>query len=319
VRLALVFPGQGSQSVGMGRTLAGTPAGGTFAEADAALGSALGALILDGPAEQLDLTENSQPAILAMSIALYRAWTPLAAGAGIPAPAFFAGHSMGQYSAMVAAGVLDLADALRLVRVRGQWMQRSSPDGAMAAIIGLDDARIPELETVGGAAGVFTVANRNSPGQIVVSGSTAAVQAAADAAKGLGAKRALVLPVSVAAHSPLMATAAEGMRSELARITFRDPVAPLLANADARLLTTGEDCRAELIEHLTRGVDWVRAVQTMRDDGVDTFVEVGPGKVLTNLIRRITPDATTLATDDPAAPGGVADPTTVLHQSPATE
>ncbi len=319
MRLALVFPGQGSQSVGMGRTLAGTPAGGTFAEADAALGTALGTLILDGPAEQLDLTENSQPAILAMSIALYRAWTPLSALAGIPTPVYLAGHSMGQYSAMVAAGVLDLADALRLVRVRGQLMQGSSPDGAMAAIIGLDDTRIPELEAVGSAAGVFTVANRNSPGQIVVSGATAAVQAAADAAKGLGAKRALVLPVSVAAHSPLMAGAAQGMRAELAGITFRDPVAPLLANADARPLTTGEDCRAELIEHLTQGVDWVRAVQSMCDDGVDTFVEVGPGKVLTNLIRRIAPDAITLATDDPTAPGGIAVPTSLLHQPPSTE
>ena len=319
VRIALVFPGQGSQTVGMGRALVGTPAGAVFAAADEALGSSLSSLIADGPADTLDQTENSQPAILATSIALYRAWIPAAAAAGLPTPTYFAGHSMGQYSAMVAAGVLDLADALRLVRARGRLMQGSSPDGAMAAIIGLDDDRIPELEAIGEAAGVFTVANRNSPGQIVVSGATASVTAAADAAKGLGAKRAIVLPVSVAAHSPLMAAAAEWMRNELADVTFRDPVAPLLANADSRPLTTGDACRAELIEHLTRGVDWVRAVHTMRDGGVDAFVEIGPGKVLTNLIRRIAPEARTLASDDPGAPSGVADPSSLLDQPTPTE
>ncbi len=319
MRLALVFPGQGSQSVGMGGALMGPATDQVFRTADEALGGGLATLIATGPAEQLDLTENSQPAILAVSIALFRAWSDAATDAGLPAPVAFAGHSMGQYSAMVAAGVLDLADGLRLVRARGRLMQSSSPDGAMAAIIGLDESRIPELEAIGSAAGVFTVANRNSPGQIVVSGATAAVQAAADAAKGLGAKRALVLPVSVAAHSPLMAVAAAGMRAELADITFRDPVAPLLANADARPLTTGEACRDELIEHLTRGVDWVRAVQTLAARGVDTFVEIGPGKVLTNLIKRIAPTARTLASDDPSSPTGVADPTSLLEQSQPTE
>ncbi|MCY7417993.1 MAG: ACP S-malonyltransferase, partial [Chloroflexi bacterium] len=254
MRLALVFPGQGSQSVGMGHALTDAAAVEVFRTADTALGHPLSALIADGPAERLDQTEHAQPAILATSIALYRAWSEAAAAAGLPAPVAFAGHSMGQYSAMVAAGVLDLSDAIRLARVRGTLMQ-ASPDGAMAAIIGLDDARIPELEAIGSAEGVFTVANRNSPGQIVVSGARAAVQAAADAAKGLGAKRGLVLPVSVAAHSPLMAGAADAMRGELADIAFRDPIAPLLANADARPLTTGEACRQELIEHLTRGVD----------------------------------------------------------------
>ena len=319
MRLALVFPGQGSQYVGMGHTITGTATDEVFRIADEALGGSLATLIADGPAAQLDLTENSQPAILALSIALYRAWTVAAGAAGLPAPVYYAGHSMGQYSAMVAAGVLDLADGLRLVRARGRLMQGSSPDGAMAAIIGLDDARIADLEAVGAAAGVFTVANRNSPGQIVVSGSTAAVQAAADAAKGLGAKRAIVLPVSVAAHSPLMAAAADGMRAELADVTFHDPVAPLMANADARPLTTGDACRAELIEHLTRGVDWVRAVETMRAGGVDTFIEVGPGKVLSNLIRRIAPEARTLPADDPTSATGVADPAALLDQPNVTE
>jgi [acyl-carrier-protein] S-malonyltransferase len=283
-----------------------------FRTADQALGEPLSALVATGPAEQLDRTENSQPAILAASVAIHRAWTAHAAAAGLPAPMFLAGHSMGQYSAMVAAGVLDLEDAIRLVRERGRLMQ-ASPAGSMAAIIGLDDARLTELEAIGSAAGVFTIANRNSPGQVVVSGEVAAVQAASDAAKGLGAKRAIVLPISIAAHSPLMAAAAEGMRTAIAGVPFRDPTAPLLANADARLLATADDCRAELIEHLTRGVDWVRAIEVMRVGGVDTFLEVGPGKVLTNLIKRIDPTATAVATDDPSAPDGVADPAALLE------
>ena len=318
MRLALVFPGQGSQSVGMGHALTHAAAVAVFRTADTALGEPLSALIADGPAERLDQTEHAQPAILATSMAIYRVWSDAAATAGLPAPIAFAGHSMGQYSAMVAAGVLDFPDAIRLARVRGTLMQ-ASPDGAMAAIIGLEDARIPELEAIGSAEGVFTVANRNSPGQIVVSGARAAVQAAADAAKGLGAKRGLVLPVSVAAHSPLMAGAADAMRGELADITFRDPIAPLLANADARPLTTGEACREELIEHLTRGVDWVRAIQALTAHGADTFVEIGPGKVLTNLIRRIAPDVRTLASDDPSAATGLADPGSLLDQPAATE
>lgn len=309
MRIAFVFPGQGSQSVGMGVALTGTPAWDAVTTAATTLGEPLDHLITDGPAEELDLTANAQPALLATSIAYRRAWD--AATAGVPAPVVFAGHSMGQYSAMVAAGVLDLADAVRLVRERGRLMQ-AAPAGSMAAIIGLDDARLPELVAIGAAAGVFTVANRNSPGQVVVSGETAAVQAAADAAKGLGAKRAIVLPVSVAAHSPLMEVAADGMRDAIEGLPFRDPVAPLLANADARPLTTADDCREELIEHLTRGVDWVRAVETMRADGIDTFLEVGPGKVLTNLIKRIAPDARAIALDDPSGPGGIADPAGIL-------
>lgn len=298
--VAFVFPGQGSQSVGMGRALAdASPAArAVFAEADAALDAPITPLAWDGPADRLDLTENAQPALLATSIAFHAAIREGWASAGAsPSPAWYAGHSMGQYSAMVAAGVLSLADGMRLVRERGQLMQ-AARDGAMAAVIGLDDARLPELEAAGAAAGVFTIANRNSPGQVVVSGERAAVEAAAEAAKGLGARRAIVLPVSVAAHSPLMADAAEGMRRVLADVTFRDPSAPLLANADARPLTTGDACRGELVEHLTRGVDWVRAVSSMAAGGVTTFVEVGPGKVLTGLVKRIAPDAVAIATDE---------------------
>jgi [acyl-carrier-protein] S-malonyltransferase len=291
----------------MGRLLSShsPAAAAVFAEADDVLGQPISRLSWEGPGPTLDLTVNAQPALLASSIALLRALREDAASAGVEleSPAFFAGHSMGQYSAMVAAGVLSLADGLRLVRRRGELMQSSSDDGSMAAIIGLDDAQVPQLVAAGQAAGVFTVANRNSPGQIVVSGERAAVQAAADAAKALGAKRAIVLPISVAAHSPLMAKAADGMRETLAGVTFNDPAAPLVANADAHLITTGEGARDELIDHLTRGVDWVRAVEAMRDAGADTFVEVGPGKVLTNLISRIDRDLRAIPLDDPAHPG----------------
>jgi [acyl-carrier-protein] S-malonyltransferase len=210
---------------------------------------------------------------------------------------------MGQYSAMVAAGALDLSDGIRLVRERGIQMQASGAgrDGAMAAILGLDDAAISELVQQASAHGVFAVANRNSPGQVVVSGERAAIEAAAELAKALGAKRAIVLPVSVAAHSPLMTEAAAAMREILASVAFQDPRVPLLANADAREITTADGARAELVEHLTAGVDWVRAIEAMAAAGVDTFLEVGPGKVLTNLVKRIAPEATTVALEDALA------------------
>jgi [acyl-carrier-protein] S-malonyltransferase len=312
--LAFVFPGQGSQAVGMGRALAGASpaAAAVFAEADAALGEPLSRLAWDGPAEELDQTVNAQPALLAASIAFLRAMEERRAsrGQGQLVPTFAAGHSMGQYSALVAARVVSLGDGMRLVRERGRLMQASSEGspGAMAAIIGLPDERLPDLVAAGAAHGTFGIANRNSPGQVVVSGVRPAVEAAAAAAKGLGAKRALVLPVSVAAHSPLMAGAAAGMRAVLADVPFRDPSVPLLANADARPLTTGEACRAELVDHLTTGVDWIVAIEAMRAAGVTRFVEVGPGRVLCGLIRRIAPDAETIPLDDPGAPGGLADP-----------
>jgi [acyl-carrier-protein] S-malonyltransferase len=304
---AFVFPGQGSQSVGMGRDLAASSAAAdaVFATADATLGEPLRALAWDGPAERLDLTENAQPAILAASIAILASmrerWA--AAGAEPPAPAFAAGHSMGQYSALVAAGVLDLADGIRLVRERGRQMQASGDgrDGAMAAIIGLDDARLPELVAGAGVHGTFVVANRNAPGQVVVSGERAAIEAGAELARSLGAKRAIVLPVSVAAQSPLMAGAADGMRRVLADVGFHEPRIPLLANADARPIDTAEGARAELVEHLTAGVDWVGAVERMGAAGVTTFIEVGPGKVLTGLIKRIAPEAEVIPADDPAS------------------
>ena len=312
--LAFVFPGQGSQFVGMAKALAETSpaAAAVFKTADEALGEPISRLSWEGPEEDLNRTENSQPALLAASIAYLAAvrerWAELEVD--IPAPAFAAGHSMGQYTALVATGALDLADAVRLVRTRGQLMQASGAgrEGRMAAIIGLDDARLPELVAQAGVHGVFGIANRNSPGQVVVSGERAAVEASLTIAKELGARRAIELPVSVAAHSPLMAEAAGGMAKVLAGITFRDPHPPLLANADATPITTADACRTELVNHLTTGVDWVGAIRAMRAKGVTTFIEVGPGQVLTGLIKRIVDDAVVLPLDDKAAADRLAIP-----------
>ena len=304
---AFVFPGQGSQSVGMGRDLAtsSNAAAAVWARADAALGESISTLSWEGPAERLDRTENAQPAMLAASIAILEdlrdRWGRAPGGA--PAPAFAAGHSMGQYSAFVATGVLSLEDGIRLVRRRGQLMQSSGSgrDGAMAALIGLPDDRLTELVRAAEVHGTFVVANRNAPGQVVVSGERAAIEAGAEIARDLGAKRAIVLPVSVAAHSPLMAEAAVAMRETLEDVAFHDPSAPLIANADSRTITTAEGARTELVEHLTAGVDWVGAVERMTAGGVTTFVEIGPGRVLTGLIKRIAPDAETVAADDPSS------------------
>ncbi len=312
--LAFVFPGQGSQYVGMAKALAATSpaAAAVFRTADEALGEPISRLAWEGPEEALNRTENSQPALLAASVAYLAAvrerWAELEVD--VPDPQFAAGHSMGQYTALVAAGALDLADAVRLVRSRGQLMQASGAgrEGRMAAVIGLDDARLPELVAEAGAHGVFGIANRNSPGQVVVSGERTAVEASLAIAKRLGARRAIELPVSVAAHSPLMAEAAAGMAEVLAGITFRHPHPPLLANADATPITTADACRAELVSHLTTGVDWVGAVRAMRAQGVTTFIEVGPGQVLTGLVRRIADDAVVLALDDKATADRLAIP-----------
>jgi [acyl-carrier-protein] S-malonyltransferase len=298
----------------MGRALAeaSPAAAGVFAEADRALGERITALAWDGPEDELNRTENAQPALLAASVAYLAALRERWAADGTEpiAPTYAAGHSMGQYTALVAAGALELADAVRLVRERGVQMQSSGAgrEGRMAAIIGLEDARLPELLARGGTAGVLGVANRNSPGQVVLSGERSAIEAAIPIARELGAKRAVELPVSVAAHSPLMFEAAAAMRAVLAEVAFRDPVPSLLANADARPLTTAEACRTELVEHLTTGVDWVAAVEAMAAAGVGSFIEVGPGRVLTGLIKRIVPDLEALATDDPSAPDRLAVP-----------
>ncbi len=313
-KVAFIFPGQGSQFVGMGQALAAASpvAMAVFRAADEALGEEVAEVAWNGPEETLNLTQNAQPALLATSIAYLEALRASWGrdGGTAPVPAFMAGHSMGQYSAMVGAGVISLSDGIRLVRERGRLMQSSGDgrDGAMAAIIGLDDAAIPELVAKAGAHGTFGVANRNAPGQVVVSGERAAIEAGAEIARSLGAKRAIVLPVSVAAHSPLMEGAARAMRDVLADIAFSDPIVPLLANADATVLDTAEACRRELVAHLTAGVDWVRAVESMVGAGVNAFIEVGPGRVLTGLTKRISDQVLIYATDDPAAPDRLAVP-----------
>ena len=309
---ALVFPGQGSQSVGMARELAADhpSAAAVFAAADEALGEPISALAFDGPAEALDLTINAQPALLAASIAYLRGWESSRRASGLPdvSPAFVAGHSMGQYSALVAAGALEFGDAVRLVRERGRLMQAAGGDGAMAALIGLDDARLPEVLAAVAADGPVVVANRNAPGQVVISGRRAGVEAAAEAARAAGARRAVLLPVSVAAHSPLMSEAARGLEAAVAAVAFRDPTSPLLANADGRELTTAAACRTELIDHLTTGVDWVAGVRAMQASGVKAFIEVGPGRVLCGLGKRIAPEAAWLPLDDPSAADHLASP-----------
>jgi [acyl-carrier-protein] S-malonyltransferase len=311
---AFVFPGQGSQSVGMGQAIAAASpaAAAVFAAADAALAQPISELAFAGPADQLDQTENAQPALLATSIAYLAAvrerWSDL--GIDEPGPAFAAGHSMGQYTALVAAGVISIEDGVRLVRERGRLMQASGAGraGAMAAILGLEDGALPALVSRASEHGVFGVANNNAPGQVVVSGERAAIEAAAEIARELGARKAIVLPVSVAAHSPLMAEAADGMRRVLADVDFHDPTITLLANSDARPITTADGARAELVDHLTAGVDWVAAIRRMTEAGVTTFIEVGPGRVLTGLIRRIAPDAEAIALDDAGAPDRLAIP-----------
>jgi [acyl-carrier-protein] S-malonyltransferase len=217
---------------------------------------------------------------------------------------------MGQYSALVAADVISIEDGVRLVRERGRLMQASGAgrDGAMAAILGLDDAALPALVERASSHGVFGVANRNAPGQVVVSGERIAIDAAVQIAKELGARKVIILPVSVAAHSPLMADAAAGMRRAITAVEFHDPSIPLLANADARPITTAAAARDELVDHLTAGVDWVAAVDRMTAAGVTTFIEVGPGRVLTGLIKRIAPDAEAIALDDPGSPDRLAVP-----------
>ena len=322
-QVAFVFPGQGSQYVGMGLALAemSPAARAVFGEADAALGAPISELAWSGPAEDLDLTVNAQPAILATSIAYLRAMQAARAETGAEPliPAFCAGHSMGQFSAMVAAGTLSFADAIRLVTERGRLMQESAPgrDGAMAAIIGLDPGALPDVLAAGARAGLVVLANDNAPGQDVISGERAAVEAAIAAARERGARKAVILPVSVAAHSPLMADAAHAIARMVDDVTFADPAVPLLANATAALITTGRAARQELVEHLTSGVDWTRTVRAMTNGGVRRFIEVGPGRVLSGLVRRIAPDAETHPLDDASAPGRLAVPAWVINGAPA--
>ena len=268
----------------------------TFAEADAALGEPLSELIFNGPADRLQLTENTQPAILTMSVAAWR----LLASRGLQ-PSFVAGHSLGEYSAHVAAGTLAFPDAVRLVRNRGRYMQEAVPvgQGAMAAILGLDEAGVTRACVEAAQGDVVSPANLNSPGQIVIAGSAAAVARAGDRAKALGAKRAIPLPVSAPFHCALMTPAEVRLTPELRAVPARDPRVPVIANVDAQPKRTAHESIDALIKQIASPVRWESVVQRLASEGVTHYVEVGPGKVLTGLVKKIAPGATLLTVEGP--------------------
>ncbi len=295
-RIAFVFPGQGSQYVGMGKQLydASPAARRIFDKADSILGFPLSTLCFEGPQADLDDTYNAQPAILTVSIACLEALKERFGPLGyLGTPKLVAGHSMGEFTALVAAGVLDFEDALKLVRERGRLMKASGEErpGGMAAVVGLDEKTLAEVVLEAQSEGVVTLANANSPGQTVLSGEIPALQRAMELAKARGARLVQRLAVSIASHSPLMQNASVNFNELVSRIHFRTPEIPLIANISAKALTTVEDLRAELSDQLTRPVQWTRSVQEMVAHGVDTFVEIGPKQVLTGLIKRISPDS----------------------------
>jgi len=294
--IACIFPGQGSQWVGMGKTLADAHAvcREAFAEADAALDEALSHLCFEGPEDRLQLTEHTQPAILASSIAAWR----LLAARGLH-PAFVAGHSLGEYSAHVAAGTLAFGDALRIVRRRGRYMQEAVPvgAGAMAAILGLDAERVAQACTEAAAGDVVSPANLNAPGQVVIAGSREAVARACERAKALGAKRAIPLKVSAPFHCALMRPAEERLAPELRALAASDPAVPVVANVDAEPKRDAASAVEALVAQVSRPVRWEDVVRRLASEGVRTYVEVGPGTVLSGLVKKIVPGATVLATD----------------------
>lgn len=298
---AWVFPGQGSQAVGMLAELAvaNPVVQETFVEASAALGLDLWALAQNGPEAVLNATQNTQPVLLTAGIAVWRAWQQ----AGGARPDYVAGHSLGEYTALVAAGVLSLADGVRLVAERGRLMQEAVPagEGAMAAILGLDDAAVIAACAEAGQGEVVSAVNFNAPGQVVIAGRTAAVQRAIELLKASGAKRALPLPVSAPSHCDLMRPAATRLAQHLTTIPFNDPVIPVVQNVSARVAGDRASLQAALLEQLYSPVRWVESVQWLVDHGVTCFIESGPGKVLTGLDKRIAKDAEHLAIDAPDA------------------
>jgi [acyl-carrier-protein] S-malonyltransferase len=299
---AFVFPGQGSQYVGMGSALLerSPEAAAVMEKADAALGFPLSRLIAEGPAEELNETINAQPAILATSVAYLEAMRAQAAEAGVElSPRSVAGHSAGQYAAAVAAEAIDFETAIRLVRERGRIMQERGIEGGMGAIVGLSDEQVDEVVESARRHGEISVANANAPDQIVLSGVIPALVFALEMSKTIGARRAVQLTVSVASHSPLMRRARDEFGRILTRVPFRDPKVPMLGNVHATVIETADGLRRELTEHLVHGVQWTETVRRMAADGVTDFVEIGPGRVLTGLIKRIVPGTNVHPTDTP--------------------
>lgn len=300
-QFAFVFPGQGSQAVGMlAEIAAANPVvEATFREASDALGYDLWALAQQGPAEELNKTWQTQPALLTASVALWRVWQQQ----GGKNPVLMAGHSLGEYSALVCAGVIDFADAVRLVELRGKLMQEAVPagTGAMYAIIGLDDASIAKACEEAAQGEVVSPVNFNSPGQVVIAGNKDAVERAGAACKAAGAKRALPLPVSVPSHCALMKPAADKLAVALENITFNAPTVPVVNNVDVKCETSPEAIRSALVRQLYSPVQWTKSVEFMAAQGVTQLLEVGPGKVLTGLTKRIVDTLTASAINEPVA------------------
>jgi [acyl-carrier-protein] S-malonyltransferase len=297
--VALVFPGQGSQAVGMGKALAEAfaPARHVFDEVDAALGEKLSETIWNGPAEPLTLTENAQPALMAVSIAALRV---LEQEAGLNVArdvAFVAGHSLGEYSALAAARAISVADAARLLRIRGRAMQKAVPVGvgAMAALIGLELEEARAIAAEASSVGVCAAANDNGGGQVVLSGAKTAVERAVELAKARGVKRAMMLPVSAPFHCPLMQPAAEVMAEALTKVSVAAPLVPVVANVAARSVKEPTEIVANLVKQVTATVRWRESVLFMAQSGVSSFFEIGAGRVLTGLIKRIVETASAAA------------------------
>lgn len=304
--LAYIFPGQGSQYAGMGRALAEQfPASReAFEEADEALGFSISRTCFEGTAEELQLTENTQPAILTASVAALRALE----AEGFAPPSFVAGHSLGEYSALVAAGALSLADAVRTVRARGRYMQEAVPvgTGAMAAILGADARTVEEACAEAEQGQVCSPANLNSPKQIVIAGDAAAVDRALDILKSRGVRKAVKLNVSAPFHCALMRPAQERLAGDLERIEFKDLGVPLVTNVDAKLISRGGEAREALVRQVSSPVRWSESVELLtKGQGVRTFVEVGPGKVLAGLLRQIAPEARCVNVEDAAGVEGL--------------